>query len=151
VPVGTERVGQQGVVADLRVGVERQVVGGQRDVVEEQGAQALRQPRREPQRRELPEQPVVDEHELRALLDRPPDQLELGRDARHDALHGPRAGHLEAVRAHVVEGRRVQQLVEIADQVVQVGQVRLFVRLESCDIGQINAIVRRGCGIGQGV
>src|SRR3712207_8645933 len=41
VRVAAERAGEQGVVADLRMGVERQVVGGQVDVVGQQRPQAL--------------------------------------------------------------------------------------------------------------
>ena len=63
------------------MGVERQVVGGEVDVVLEQRPQALGQQRRQPGRVEVPEQPVVDEHELRAELDRALDQLALRGDA----------------------------------------------------------------------
>jgi hypothetical protein len=91
----------------------------------------------------------VHEHELGPLLDRVLDQLQLRGHARGDALDRARTGHLEAVRPHVLEARRVQQFVEVADQVVELGHLPHFLCLESCDFGQMNAIVRRGCGIGQ--
>ena len=62
--------------------VERQVVGGEVDVVLEQRPQALGQQRRQPGRVEVPEQAVVDQHELRAELDRALVQLPPRADAR---------------------------------------------------------------------
>jgi hypothetical protein len=97
------------------VGVERQVVGGERDVVLEQRAQALREHGRQARRQEVEEQPVVHEHELGALRDGPLHQLPLGGDAGHDPAHLLRSGHLEAVRAEVLERARFEQLVESGD------------------------------------
>jgi hypothetical protein len=89
-----ERVREQRVVADLRVRVERQVVGGERDVVAEQRPQPLGQPRRQSDGREVPEQAVVHEHQLAALLDGALDQLALRRHARDDALDIAVTGYL---------------------------------------------------------
>ena len=106
------RPGEDRVVAHLGVRVQREVVAGQRDVVLEQGPQALGEDRREAGRQEVPEQSVVDEHELRPLCHGALDQRALGRDAGHDALHLAGAGDLQAVGAEIAERVRRQQLVE---------------------------------------
>ena len=95
--------------------------------------------RREPDRVEVPEQPVVDEHELRVLLDRALEQRALGGDAGDDALDLAPARDLEPVRAQVVERAGVQQLVEARDQLGDVSH-----RSSSCvwnrGIGQMNVM-----------
>ncbi len=103
-----ERAGEQRVVADLGVGVQRQVVRGEGEVVLEQRAQPLRQPRGEPDGLEAPEQAVMDQDELRLLRDGPLEQRALGGHAGHDALDVPLAGDLESVRAEVLERVRGQ-------------------------------------------
>jgi hypothetical protein len=90
------------------VRVERQVVARERDVVFEQRPQALGEHGRQPGRVEIPEQAVVDQNELGALRDRPLRQLARRRDARQNGADLVRAGHLEAVRAHVLERGRGQ-------------------------------------------
>ena len=65
-----ELAGQQRVVADLGMAVERQVVGGQRHVGVEERLQARLGGAVERSRRARPEQAVVHEHEVRALLAR---------------------------------------------------------------------------------
>ena len=89
-PVGREGLdlaradgaGEQRVVADLEVAVEREVVGGEREVgVEEQLQAALGGPVQRA-RRPGPEEAVVDEHEVGALLARAGEQLGIRRDAR---------------------------------------------------------------------
>ena len=95
-----QRAGQQRVVADLGMGVERQVVGGQAHVgVEEQPAGARLAARSSGARRAGPEQPVVHEHEVGALLARALEQLGAGGDAGHDGLDLVAARDLQAVRA----------------------------------------------------
>ena len=70
-----EQLAQQRVVADLGMGVEREVVGGEGGL----GGQQRPQPRRHRQRERLepvaPEQAVVDEHELRAGADAPRSRI----------------------------------------------------------------------------
>ena len=107
---------EERVVADLRMRVERQVVGGEVDVVLEQRAQALGQQRRQPGRVELPEQAVVDEHELGAELDRALDQLPPRADARDHRVIS-RAPGPGGRWAPVVELAGIQQLVEGRDDV----------------------------------
>ena len=62
-----ERRGEQRVVADLEMAVERQVVGGQREVGVEEQLQAALGGAVERARRPGPEQAVVDEHEVGVL------------------------------------------------------------------------------------
>ena len=116
--VAPEALGEQGVVADLGMGVEREVVGGEPDVVLEQRPQPLREHRRQPDGQEPPEQAVMDEDEVGLQLDGALDELPLGRHARDHATHLRPAWDLEPVRPVVVERVRVEQLVERADQVV---------------------------------
>jgi len=66
------------------VRVERQVVGGEIDVVLEQRPQAFGQQRRQPGRVEVPEQAVMDQHELRAQLDGALAELAPSADRGHD-------------------------------------------------------------------
>ena len=61
-----ERLGQQRVVAVLGVGVQRQVVGGERDVVGEERLQPAVQDRRDLLRIAAPEEAVVDQDEVGA-------------------------------------------------------------------------------------
>ena len=63
----------------------------------------------------------MHEHELRALLDGPFGYGALGRDGRQHALDALGPGHLEPVRAEVVEGAGSEQLVERGDEVGEVG------------------------------
>ena len=76
------------------------------------GRRPLGQQRRQPGRLEVPEQAVVDEHELGVELDRALDQLALGGHARDDAPASARAGHLQPVGPEVVERAGLEQLVE---------------------------------------
>src|SRR5215211_2426313 len=82
-----ERRADQSVVAHLGVGVERQVVGRERDVVVEQDAQALPHRERQLARVEVPEEPVVGDHELRPERGRALEQLPVRRHARDDAAN----------------------------------------------------------------
>ena len=68
-----------------------------------------------PGRVEVPEQPVVDEQQLRLELDRALDQLALGRHAGDDAAHLLAAGDLQAVGPEVGERAGLEQLVERRD------------------------------------
>ena len=86
--VDSELAGEQRVVADLRVGVEREVVGGERDVGVEERLQPAAQPRGRRRSGSLPQkQAVVDEHELGAGPRRALEELERRRDAADDRRH----------------------------------------------------------------
>jgi len=110
-----ERLGEERVVADLLVRVEREVVRGERDVGAQQRAQARGEGGGEPERAELPEQPVVDEEELGVGRDGPGDELPVRGDARDHPLGLLRARHLQPVGAVVAEPLRVEQEVEVLD------------------------------------
>ena len=76
-----EPLADQGVVADLGVSVERQVIcrrprSRRRATVRSRSASAGERPRAA-----VPEQPVVDDDELGPPVRRRPQQLEIGRDA----------------------------------------------------------------------
>ena len=93
----------QRVVAETRVRVERQVVGGEADVGREQRPQPLA-PRADHARIvAVPEQAMVGDDQLRAGLDRALEQLEARGDAGRDVRDLVGALHLEAVGAVVGE------------------------------------------------
>jgi hypothetical protein len=73
-----ECLADQRVVADLRMRVEREVVGGQGDVAVEQEPQPLPHGGRQRARVEVPEQAVVRDHQLRAQPGRMFEQLAMG-------------------------------------------------------------------------
>jgi hypothetical protein len=108
----------QRVVSDLRMGVEREVVAGKRDVRVEQRLQALLHRLAHHARMEVPEQAVMAEHELGAIRRGPLEQLPLCRHARHDQRDLLCAGHLQPVRSVVSEGVDLEQLVEVGDDLV---------------------------------
>ena len=137
VGLAAERDGKQRVVADLGMGVERQVVRGQVHVVGEQRAQALGQCARQPGWVEVPEQAVVHEHEIGAQGERALDQLAVRRDAGDDSRDVGPPGNLEPVGPVVAERTGLQQLVEVRDQIIDV----CHVRLETRDSGQLNVDV----------
>jgi hypothetical protein len=112
--VGAQAPCQQRVVADVQVGVQRQVIGGERHVVLEQQPQALLGGGRQRQRGAGPEEAVVDDHEVCVLGGGAAKELRARRDARHDRLDVFGARNLQAIRAVVAEVRWRQQLVEMA-------------------------------------
>src|SRR4051794_12509062 len=114
-------VAEQRVVADLGMGVEGQVVGGQRDVGAEQGPKASRH--RHGQRGDIrsPEQAVVGDHELRTRLHCALQALEVRRHPRGDLVYLGLAGHLEPVRTVVLERIDFEQLVAEAEDVLARG------------------------------
>src|SRR3954468_3440277 len=116
--VAAECLREKRVVAELGMGIERDVVRGEVDVVLEQRAQSLGQHRREPRRLEVPEEAVVHEHELGVQLDRALAQLSLRRDAGDHPRDLARARNLEPVRAQVRVRTGVQEIVERGDDVV---------------------------------
>ena len=112
VALAPEALGELGVVAHHRMGVERQVVGGEADVVLEQRPQPLGERGRQPGAEEVPEQPVMDEHEAGLEHDGAVDQLALGADPRDDLRDRLAAGYLEPVRPEVGERTGIKQIVE---------------------------------------
>jgi len=72
-------------------------------------------------RRAGPEQAVVDEHEVGALLARASEQVDIRRDARDDGFDLLAAGHLKSVRPVVVVRGGVEDRVEVFDDRVDRG------------------------------
>ena len=62
-----------------------------------------------------PEQPVVDQDELGPLGGRALEQLHARGDPGDDRSDLLRTGHLEAVRAVVLEPLRLEQIVEVSN------------------------------------
>ena len=116
--LGAEGVGEQGVVAELGVGVEGEVVGGQRDVRVEEKLQAalarvssiVRTP--EPQKR-----PWWTSRRSACCCCRALEELGVGRHARRELGYLRRAGDLQAVHAVVLEAGRFEQAVGLGEDV----------------------------------
>ena len=83
-PLGFERAREQRVVAVLRVGVEREVIRGERDFVLEEDLQAVLERRLDRRHARAPEQPVVDDQQIRVLCRGELEQLGVGRDAARE-------------------------------------------------------------------
>jgi hypothetical protein len=113
-----ERVGEQRVVAERGVGVERQVVGGEAHVALEQHAEPTGHAVAERLRSAAPEEPVVAEHELRAVRGGALEELQPGRDPGRHGGDILAARHLQTVGAVVGEGPHVEQLVELVQDFV---------------------------------
>ena len=110
------------MLPDLRVSVEREVVRDQRQVRREQRLEPALQPPVDEQRLVAPEEAVVDEHELRARLAGPLEQLARARHAAGDLRHLVGADDLQAGTAVLRKGRDVEQFVGERDDVVSTGQ-----------------------------
>jgi hypothetical protein len=115
---GADGPGEQRVVADLQVAVEREVVGGQRDVRVEEQLQAALGGAVERARRAGPEEAVMDEDEVGVLLARACEEGRVRADARDHRLDLLASGYLQSVGPVVVVGRRIQKLVEVANDPV---------------------------------
>ena len=116
---GAERTREQRVVAELLMRVERQVVGGERDVGVEQQREAALQQRIDDPRARAPEQPVVDEQQPDPLPSCHLEQLRMRGHAtgqRRDLL---RSGHLQAVDAVVLEALGPQEPVGLLQDLMQ--------------------------------
>jgi hypothetical protein len=71
------------------------------------------------------------DHQLGPRLRRPLEQLPVCRDARGDDPDLPGARDLQAVRAVVVERVRFEQLVQVAEDLLEAGD-REIIQLASC-------------------
>ena len=119
--VHPERVGEQGVVADLGVRVERQVVRSQVQVGSEERLEAATLAPVDPDRLVPPEHAVVHDHELSAGRRRPLEELERGRDSARDLRHLVGAEHLQTGRAVLGEAVDLEQFVRVPDDLVALG------------------------------
>jgi hypothetical protein len=106
------------------VGVQRQVVGGERHVAVEQRLQPVAPPLVDPLGLLAPDQAVVAHHHLRSQRRGPVEQLEVRGDTRHQRRHLASAGDLEPVRPVILERRGVEQLVAPGDDLVAGGHAR---------------------------
>jgi hypothetical protein len=109
------------VVADLGVGVERQVVGNEREVGAEQRREARLLGGSDRSRSLVPEDAVMAQDHLGVEGGRPLEQVEVGGDAADHELDLFRPRHLKSVGPVVRPARRVEQLVEVGDDLVPVG------------------------------
>ena len=91
-----ERVGEQRVVAELRMRVEREVVGGEAEVRGEQRLEPAALAPVDPDGLVPPEHAVVDDQELGARGGGALEELPRGRDAAGDLRHLVGADHLQA-------------------------------------------------------
>jgi hypothetical protein len=94
------------------------LVGGEREVGVEEQLQAALRGAVQRARRTGPEEPVVDEHEVRALLARAGEQLDIRRDAGHHGLDLLASGYLQSVGPVVVVGGGIQEVVQVANDLI---------------------------------
>ena len=105
-----ELSGKQRVVPDLGMGVEREVVGGERDLGVEERLEPAADPRVDHARLVVPEDAVVDDDELRARLGGELEQLERGRDRADDLGDLVGAFDLHSLRPVVGPVAEVEEL-----------------------------------------
>src|SRR5271165_1849184 len=101
--LAAERAGEQRIVAELRVGVEREVIGRQGDARVEQDLKAASERLVDRSYAGAPEEPVMDEKQPRPLGRRELEQLGVRRDAGGDGVDLGGPGDLQAVDAVVLE------------------------------------------------
>jgi hypothetical protein len=108
----------EGVVAQLGMAVQGEVVGEEAHLAVDQ----LRDPAElvagEDARRPLPEEAVMDQDRIRPGLPGLYEQLVAGGDARHDLADLFLAFYLQAVRTVVAAVGGVQVLIEVGDELV---------------------------------
>ena len=145
--VDLERLGEEGVVADRRMRVERQVVGEERQVGGEERLQAAALAPVDPQWLVPPEHPVVDDHELRPHRGRPLEQLPRRRDAAGDLADLVRAQHLQPRPPVLGEAVHLEQLVRVVDDLVTVSHRAIIATLSA--LGVWRSLVARSVRVGE--
>ncbi len=110
-----ERASEQRVVAEFGVRVEGEVVCGEGDAGVEQELETVLEERVDRAHARVPDEAVVDDEQLGVLAGGELEQGRICRDARGDGVHAVRAGHLQTVDAVVLEACRVQQTVELGE------------------------------------
>ena len=108
---------QLGIVAQLGMRIERQVVGEQIDVVGQQQRQTLLHPARHAAVLAPPEQSVVHKNGIGACLRSRCDQRPAGGYTRHETLNVHFPLNLQAVGAMVLKARRLQQRIKGLQQI----------------------------------
>ena len=114
----TQSQAQLGVVAQLGVRVQGQVVGQQIDVVGQQQADPLLHPAGDAPIHAAPEQAVMHEDGIGPGLDRSFDQGATGRHTADDAANLALAFDLQAVGPVVLEAFGLQQAIKLGQKVV---------------------------------
>ena len=113
-----QALAQLRVVAQGGVGIQRQVVGDQVDIVRQQKAQALFEPARHAPIHAAPKQAVVNEDGIGPVGNGRFNQGPAGRHTGHDVAHLRLALHLQAIGAVVFKTLRLQQASAVLQQVV---------------------------------
>src|SRR6266508_5297817 len=108
VHVDAELLGEKGVVADLRVRVEGEVVRGQRQVGVEERLEPAAHAAIDRPGLVVPEQAVMDDDQLCAGRGGPLEELQRGGDGADDLRHLVGAGDLHPLRPVVREGVEVE-------------------------------------------
>ena len=129
-----ERAGEQRVVADFGVGIEREVVGGKADVGVEQDLQATLERGVDRLGARAPEQPVMHDQQLGALGGGHFEQLGVRGNAGRDRRHFHRSGNLNAVGAIVLKAPRRQQPLDLREDVGKVGGHQATIAVRRCEI-----------------
>ena len=117
----SEHAAKLRVVAQLGVGIQRQVVGDEIDVVLEQQGQALPHPARDRAILTAPEQPVVHKDRVGPHGDRRLHKRKTGSDAGHDPQDLRAPLHLQPVGPVVPEALGLQQAVQVVKQLLSGG------------------------------
>ena len=103
---------QLGIVSEFRVGIQRQVVGVQIDIVRKQQGEPLFHPSGNATILPAPEQPVMNKNRVGPGLDRGLDQSKAGRHSRNDLAHIAASLDLQAIGSIVPKFLRKQQGIE---------------------------------------
>ena len=117
----TQLHGQLRIVAQLGVGIQRQVVGEQVDVVGQQQRQALLHPAGDPAVPAAPEQAVVHKNRIGLRRNGRLDERAAGRDAGDDFANLRPPLDLQAIGAVVLEALGLQQRVKGLQQILSGG------------------------------
>ena len=112
---------QLSVVAELGMRVEREVVGDEAQIGAKERLEPAAQSPVDNERLAPPEETVVDEHELRAGLGSPLEQLQRGGDTARDLLDLRRAHDLKPGPTEFGKPVDLQPLVRIGDDLVPAG------------------------------
>ena len=100
------------VVAEIRMGIQGQVVGEQADAVFEQHRNALASHPDQPRIFAAPEIAVVNQNGVGARSDRGAQQRKAGRHTGDDPLNAVSAFHLQAVWAIIGKAARFEQAIQ---------------------------------------
>ena len=141
-----ELLGEERVVPDLGMGVEREVVGGERDLRVEERLEPAADARVDHARLVVPEHAVVDDDELCALLGGELEELERGRDRADDLGDLVGALDLHSLRAVVGPVAEVEELGREGEDLVASSHGRT---LPCVGLGVWRSLVARSVRVGE--